>query len=551
MRKLIALAVVLLASATSFACTNLIVGRGASQDGSVFCTYSADDYGAYYALAHFPAARHAKGEMRAVIDRDTNEPHGFIPEAAETYNVVGYINEHQVTIGETTFGGREEMVDTTGILDYGSLMYIALQRSKTAREAITVMTTLAERYGYNSEGETFSVCDPNEAWIMEMMGARDTDKAKGMKVVWVALRIPDDAICAHANQSRISTFDMKDKENVRYSKNVVKYARANGWYSGKDADFSFCDAYAAPDFSGRRICEARVWSFFNHFADGMGRYVPYVEGKASGTERLPLWVRPSRKLTLQDVQNSMRDHFEGTPFALDSDIGGGIWEMPYRLTPLTFKADGKEYFNERPISTQQASMVYVSQMRSWLPNAFGGILWYANDDANMCAFTPLYCSITRAPQPYHAAGADDVTFSDKSAFWICNWVSNMVYPRYSMLFPSLKEKRDSLDDSYAAAGRAVEADVKRLLDAGETAKAADCLTAYSCQKADEMLSTWKRLAVYLIVKYNDMVVKPEKDGQFLRTKYGNGAKVVRPGYSDAYKRELIHQTGEKFRMPKE
>lgn len=548
MREIITAAAMLVA-ASSFACTNLIVGKRASTDGSVLTTYSADSYGAYHELYYRPAGKHAKGDMRQLFDYDTNAPHGAIPEAPETYTVAGYINEHQVTLGETTFGGREEMVDTTGQMDYGTLMYIALERSKTAREALTVMTTLAETYGYCSEGETFTIADPNEVWIMEMMGARDTDKAKGMKVVWVALRLPDDAICGHANQSRITRFNMKDKQNVRYSKNVVKYARANGWFSGKDADFSFRDAYAAPDFSGRRICEARVWSFFNRFCKGMDRYLPFVAGKAKEWEEMPLWVVPDRKVSLQDVQAAMRDHFEGTPFALDSDIGGGIWEMPYRPTPLTFKTDDKEYFNERPISTQQASMVYVSQMRSWLPDAIGGILWYANDDGNMCPFTPIYCCTKRAPEPYAAPGADDVTFSDRSAFWICNWVSNMVYPRYSMLFPSLQAVRDSLDQSYAALQAKTEAEARKLLEAEGQDRAADYLTAYSCQKADEMLARWKQLATYIIVKYNDMVVKPEKDGHFLRTKHGLGQTVVRPGYSDAYKRKLIEQTGDKLLVP--
>ena len=281
-----------LAAVDAFGCTNFIVGKEASADGSVICTYNADDYGMFQSLCHYPAAKHAPGEMRRVVDWDTNEYHGDIPEAPETYNVIGNINEFQVTIGETTYGGREEMVDSTGILDYGSLIYITLQRSKTAREAIKVMTTLVETYGYNSEGETFTICDPNEAWIMEMMGMGPGSKS----AVWVAIRIPDNAICAHANQSRITTFDMKDKNNVLYSKNVVKYARKMGWYEGKDADFSWNAAYAAPDFSGRRFCEARVWSFFNHFTNTMDRYLPYAMGKVANAEPMPLWIVPDHKV---------------------------------------------------------------------------------------------------------------------------------------------------------------------------------------------------------------------------------------------------------------
>lgn len=546
MKKLTTIAAMLLATAYATACTNFIVGKNASKDGSVMCTYSADDYGMFQCLAHYPAAKHAKGEMRQIYDWDTNVHHGQIPEAAETYNVVGNINEWQVTVGETTFGGREEMVDSTGIMDYGSLIYVALQRSKTAREAIKVMTTLAETYGYNSEGETFTICDPNEAWIMEMMGCGAGSK----KVVWVALRIPDDAVCAHANQSRIRTFDQKDKKNVMFSKNVVKYAREQGWFSGKDSDFSFCDTYAAPDFSGRRFCEARVWSFFNRVKKGMDRYIPYAEGKVKGAEPMPLWIVPDRKLGLDDIEAAMRDHFEGTPFALDSDIGGGIWEMPYRPTPLSLKLDGKEYFNERPASTQQSGFVYVSQMRSWLPREIGGVLWFGNDDANMVAFTPVYCSATTVPPCYSGKDADALTFSTDNAYWVCNWVSNMVYPRYSLMFGSLKEVRDSLDADYQKSQQGVETKAQELLKT-DTSAAVAYLSDYSTDKAQQMLDRWKRLATHIIVKYNDMIVKPESNGQFLRTKEGIGAKVARPGYSERYARELIKQTGDKFAVPVE
>lgn len=513
------------------ACTNLIAGKGATADGSVLCTYAADDYGMFQFLDHSPAATHKKGDMRRVVDWDTNVYHGLIPEAPQTYSRMGNINEYQVTIGETTFGGREEMVDTTGLIDYGSLIHIALERSRTAREAIACMTTLAETYGYCSEGETFTLCDPDEAWIMEMMGCGPGSKT----VVWVAVRIPDDAICAHANQSRIRTFNQKDKHNVLFSKNVVSYARRQGWYSGKDADFSFCDTYAAPDFGGRRYCEARVWSFFNRFTAGMDRYIPYAEGLQEGAEPMPLWVKPARKLTVADMEAAMRDHYEGTPFALDrdGDIGGGIWEMPYRPTPLSYKVDGKERFNERPISTQQSGFVYVSQMRSWLPRETGGILWFANDDANMAPFTPVYCAIAHAPAPYNTAGADALTFSDKNAYWVQNWVANMVYPRYSMMFGSLEAVRDSLERSYFAEQEAVERRAAELLTT-DRRSALDYLQAYSDRKADQMLARWRDLAVYLIVKYNDMTVKPDSAGRFLRTPEGLGQKVVRPGYSARY-----------------
>jgi dipeptidase len=530
----------------ALACTNFIVGKKASKDGSVLCTYNADDYGMFIGLAHYPAAKHQPGEMRKVVNWDTHAYSGEIAEAAETYNVIGNMNEWQVTIGETTFGGREEMVDTTGILDYGSLIYIALQRSKSAREAIKVMTTLVEQYGYNSEGETFTICDPDEAWIMEMMGCASDRKLSKERTVWVALRIPDDVICGHANQSRISRFDMKDKSgNVLFSKNVVSYARKMGWYDGKDEDFSFCNTYAFPDFGGRRICDARVWSFFNRYADGMERYIPWAEGLEKDAEPLPLWVKPSRKLGVADVEAAMRDHYENTPFALDGDIGGGIWQMPYRPTPLYFKVGEKKYFNERPTSTQQTGFTYVAQMRSWLPREVGGVLWFGNDDGNMVPYTPVYCCATEAPRPYSTPGADALTFSMENAYWVQNWVSNMVYPRYSLMFPTLQEKRDSLDNSYFCLQKEVED--KALLLSGDAR--VDYLTDYSAKKAEEMLDVWKALAFKLIVKYNDMIVKPEQNGTFTRTPEGIGARVVRPGYSEKFVRELIRQTGKKFEVP--
>ena len=529
------------------ACTNFIVAKGASTDGSVMCTYNADDYGMFIGLAHYAAGTHQKGEMRKVIDWDTKKYHGEIPEAPVTYNVIGNINEFQVTIGETTYGGREEMVDTTGIIDYGSLIYIALQRSRTAREAIKVMTSLAEKYGYNSEGETFTICDPNEAWIMEMMGCGGDKK---QKVVWVAVRVPDNAICGHANQSRIGVFSQYQTE-VLHSKNVVSFARQKGWYKGTDKDFSWKNTYAFPDFSGRRWCEARVWSFFNHHKD-MSRWLPWAIGKDKNAEDMPLWIVPNKKLRVQDLESDMRDHYEGTELSVadGKDMGGGIWQMPYRPTPLAFKVNGKSYFNERPTSTQQTGFSYVSQMRSWLPREIGGVLWFGNDDGNMIAYTPIYCGNTVQPECYNTPGADAVTFSMKNAYWVCNWVSNMVYPRYSMMFPSLKTVRDSLEASYFANQAAVEAKAKELYKDNKDA-AIKYLNDYSNQKAQQMLARWRQLAFYLIVKYNDMTVKPEADGKFTRTKEGIGATVERPGYPEAFKEKLVKETGDKFEVPQD
>jgi len=540
MKSLVLSAAMLLASSGAFACSNLIVGKKASVDGSVMVSYNADDYGMFGHLCHYPAGTHPKGSMRQIYDWDSGVYHGEIEEAPVTYNVIGNINEFQLSIGETTYGGREEMVGSTGILDYGSLIYVTLQRAKTAREAISVMTSLVEKYGYNSEGETFSICDPNEAWIMEMQGTGAGSKG----VVWVAMRIPDDAICAHANQSRIGKFNMKDKKNVLYSKNVISYARKMGWFNGKDSEFSWKNTYAFPDFSGRRFCDARVWSFFNHYADDFDRYLPWALGKDKDAEDMPLWIVPNRKLSVADVENGMRDHYEGTALALDTtSIGGGVYEMPYRPTPLTFTVDGKQYFNERPISTQQTAFTFVSQLRSWLPREIGGVLWFGNDDANMVAYTPVYCGNTVQPACYNTKGADAVTFSSDNAFWLCNMVSNMVYPRYSQLFPELKAVRDSLETSYFANQTSIE---KQAADLYQTDKAAalKLLNNYSNTKADEMLASWKRLATRIIVKYNDMAVKKEKDGKLLQS-------VTRPGYPASFGRKLVKETGDWYAVPVE
>lgn len=546
MKRIVLVVFLLVSYFSSWACTNFIVGKKASADGSVICSYNADDYGLFIGLCHYPAGKHEKGSVRKIYDWDTNVYHGQIPEAEVTYNVIGNINEYQVSIGETTFGGREELVDTTGILDYGSLIYIALQRSKTAREAIKVMTTLTDKYGYCSGGETFTICDPNEAWIMEMIG-----KGPGRKgTVWVAVRIPDDAICAHANQSRIRTFNQKDKKNVMFSKDCITFAREKGWFSGKDADFSFCEAYAYPDFSGRRFCEARVWSFFNHFSTDMERYLPYAEGKVKDAESMPLWIKPNRKVSVQDIQECMRDHYEGTPFSLDKDPGQGVWNMPYRPTPLTYKVDGKEYFNERPTSTQQTAFSYVAQLRSWLPRQIGGVLWFGNDDGNMVAYTPVYCGNTSQPECYNTKGADAVTFSMKNAFWVCNWVSNMVYPRYSLMFGSLKSVRDSLETSYFSAQAEIERKAMVLYDENPSL-AIDFLTDYSIDKAQQMIDRWRQLGTYLIVKYNDMAIKPDEDGRFIRTETGLGATVERPGFPENVAREIVKSSGDRYAVPEE
>lgn len=540
-------------SIPTFGCTNFIVGKNASADGSVLISYAADNYGMFGTLYHRSAARHQKGDMRPVIYWDTNQPLGSIPEAAVTYNVVGNVNENQVAIAETTFGGREELVDTTGRMDYGSMIYIALERARTAREAIKIMTSLADEYGYNSEGESFTIADKNEAWIMDLIGKGPANKG----AVWVAVRVPDDCICAHANQSRIHKFiGLYDRANVMYAKDVVRFARQRGWFSGHDEDFDFADAYCPADFGARRFCEARVWSFFNRWSDGMDKYIDYaagiknVDAQGKKLEPMPLFVKPNRKLSVRDIIKSMRDHYEGTPFDMAVDAGAGTYVAPYRPSPLTWKYDGREYFNERPASTQQSGFVFVAQLRSSLPDAVGGVLWFGNDDANMVAFTPMYCCIKQSPECYtRQSGGDDVTFSWKSAFWVCNWVSNMVYPRYSQMFPDLEKHRLALEDSYFSRQRSVEAEAQRLYSESPD-KAVSYLTEYSDTLAESMLQSWCQLGEYLIVKYNDQVVKPERNGHFLRSKYGLGETVVRPGFDKSYRKIVTSETGDKYAVPK-
>lgn len=545
------------AIAESMACTNLIVGKNASTDGSVICSYNADSYGMFTGLYHFSASKHQVGEMRKIFDWDSNRYLGEIPEAPETYNVVGNMNEWQLTIGETTYGGREEMCDSTGLIDYGSLIYITLQRAKTAREAIRVMTLLVEQYGYFSEGETFSICDPNEAWIMELQG-----KGPGSKgVVWVAQRIPDDCICAHANQSRIRVFPQgkfnkkqkwyEVKDQCIYSADCIKFARQMGWFTGKDSDFSWADTYAPADFGGRRYCDARVWSFFNRFSDDFSEYLPWALGKAPDAKPMPLWIKANRKVSVNDIKQANRDHYEGTPLSLDKegDEGQGIYDAPYRPTPLSFEVDGKKYFNERPISTQQTAFAFVAQMRSWMPRQIGGVFWFGNDDPNMISYVPMYCSLFKQPDCFNTKVADDTHFSMDNAYWVCNWVSNMVYPRYSMLFPSLKQVRDSLDNRYESNQVSIEAEAQKILNEQGSDACIKYLNDYSIREAQSMLQSWKNLATYLIVKYNDMAVKPEKDGQFQLSKYGLGATVKRPGYTERVKRSIAKYDNGWYSVP--
>jgi dipeptidase len=542
---MMALAVCLAAWAPVEACTNFIVGKKASADGSVLVSYSADSYGMFGELYHYPAGKHAKGEMRDIHEWDTGKFLGQIKEASETYNVIGNMNEFQVTIGETTFGGREELADSTAIMDYGSLIYVALQRSRTAREAISVMTSLVKEYGYYSEGETFSIADPNEAWMMEMIG-----KGPGVKgAVWVAVRIPDDCIAAHANQSRIHQFPLNDKENCLYSSDVISFAREKGYFNGLNKDFSFADAYCPRNFGGVRYCEARVWSFYNQFSKQVGdKYLPYIQGESD--EPMPLYIKVDKKLSVADVRNAMRDHYEGTPLDITNDLGAGPFKSPYRLSPLSFEYEGETYFNERPISTQQSAFSFVAQMRDNLPDAVGGVLWFGTDDANLTVFAPVYCCTTTIPACYRSDEADCVTFSWNSAFWIYNWVADMVRPRYSQMIDDVRRVQSGLEDTYIDAQEGIEAAAVKLY-AENPDKAKEFLNNYTTMMAMNAVDSWKHLGEYLIVKYNDGVVKKTNaDGSLMRPKYGNGAPLTRPGYPKEFQEILVKATGDRYKVKK-
>ena len=544
-RLLLTVALMVGAVVQGLACTNMIVGKGASKDGSVIVSYSADSYGMFGQLYHFPAAKHGKDAMRKIYEWDSGKFLGEIKEAAETYNVIGNMNEHQVTIGETTFGGREELADPNGIMDYGSLIYVALQRSRTAKETIKVMTDLVKEYGYYSSGESFSIADPNEAWIMEMIGKGPGNKG----AVWVAVRIPDDCVAAHANQSRIHQFPLNDKENCIYAPDVISFAREKGYFDGVNKDFSFADAYCPLDFGGLRACEARVWSFYNMFCEGMGeQYLPYIEGKSK--EPMPLYAKPTNKVSVRDIQQAMRDHYEGTALDITNDVGATAYKMPYRLSPLTFEVDGQKYFNERPISTQQSAFTFVSQMRANLPDAVGGVLWFGTDDANMMAFTPVYCCTNRQPKCYSGEIADCVTFSWESAFWIYNWVADMVRPRYSLMIEDLRVVQNRLENTYADAQAGIESAALAMYEKNP-AKAVEFLTNYTNMAAECAIDEWKKLGEYLIVKYNDGVIKKTNaDGSIMRPEHehGHNAPLVRPGYPKEFLEEIVKATGDRYKV---
>ncbi len=527
-------------------CTNYLITKGATVDGSTMISYAADSHLLYGELYYYPASDHPEGSMLDVYEWDTGKYLGKIPQVTHTYTVVGNMNEYQVAIGETTYGGRKELHHQPGaIMDYGSLIYIALQRSKTAREAIKVMTDLVAKYGYYSEGESFSIADPNEVWYMEMIGKGEGEKG----AVWVALRIPDGYVSAHANQARITTFPYQ-KENkwddpkatCFNAPDVIEFARKKGWYNGKDNDFSFSDVYAPVDFGGARFCEARVWSMFRRVTDGMDKYKDYAMG-FNLKNRMPLWVKPKKKLTVRDVMELMRDHFEGTDMDMTKDVGAGPFHCPYRWRPLVWKVDDKQYFNERAVSTQQTGFSFVAQMRGWLPREIGGIIWFGVDDTYSTVYTPVYTSITKVPHTYAEGNGDMMTWSDDAAFWVFNQVSNFAYTRYDYIIPEIRKEQKMLEERFVTYVSAIDEGALKLYKKDKKA-AIDFLTKFSTENADNLVYHWRDFYHYLFMKYMDGNIK-EKSAPKENYKFVN-PKLEQPGYGEEWYRRIVKETGDKF-----
>lgn len=524
------------------ACTNLIAAKGATTDGSVMMTYSADSHNLYGFLHHAPAAKHARGEMRKIVEWDTGKPLGEIPQVAQTYNVVGNMNEHQLVIGESTWGGRHELADTTGqaIMDYGSLIYVALERAKTAREAIDVMTDLVEKYGYASEGESFTIADKNEVWVMEMVG-----KGAEKGAVWIAVRIPDNAISGHANEPRIRKVDWKDKENVRASKDVISFARKRGYFSGKDADFSFADAYEVHPKSTRRGCDARVWSYFRKFNKDADKYFAWCNGDSD--EPMPLYIIPDKKVSVEDLRDAMRDHFEDTPYEMTSDIGAGPYHVPYRWRPMEYEVDGKKYCMERAIATQQTGWSYVSQSRDWLPDPVGGLFWFGTDDTNTSVYMPLYCGVTEVPEPLKEG--DINTLSLDANFWVNNIVANQAYNRYDQMIPDIRKVQSGLENSFVKSRPEMDAKLAEMIRLGDYEGYTKAVNAEAAAVAKDATDKYRDLAGYLFVKFMDgNQKKTDEKGNFIKSEYGVPVYPTFPGYDKRYYEEIVKQTGDHFRI---
>lgn len=560
MKKITALALVtllavLMPSRITTACTNFLITKGASKDGSVMITYSADSHVLYGELYFWPAKDWPKGTMVDVYEWDTGKFLGRIPQKSHTYSVVGNMNEHQLSIGETTFGGREGLADSTAIVDYGSLIYMTLQRAKTAREAIAVFSQLVSNYGYASEGESFSIGDKNEAWILELIG-----KGVGNKgAVWVARRIPDGYISGHANHPRITTFPLADgvksitskqldkinnpEVETVYAWDVIDVARNHGWFSGDDKDFSFSDTYAPLDFSAARFCEARVWSGFNMVNGDMGKYLDYAMGE-NLKNRMPLWIKPDNKLEPKDVMHMMRNYYQGTPMDMTKDVGAGPYGSTVRWRPMEWEVDGVKYLHERAISTQQTGFSFVAQSRSWLPDPVGGINWFGVDDTYYTVYSPMYCGITKVPETFAVGNGDMMTFSDNSAFWVFNQVTNFAYSRTRLLIGDLQSRQSELENKYFS--ETLEIDKKAAdMYKENPANAIKFLTDYSVKSGNGTVKAWKELYKFLFVKYVDGNVK-EKQPVPKGYKYVN-PKLSQPGYGDEWNRIIVKETGEKYR----
>jgi dipeptidase len=540
---------------TSKACTNFLVTKGASKDGSVMITYSADSHVLYGELYYWPAKTWPTGTMVDVYEWDTGKFLGKIPQAARTYSVVGNMNQHQLSIGETTYGGRSELVDTTGIIDYGSLIYMTLQRAKNAREAIATFSQLVSDYGYCSSGESFSIADANEAWILELIG-----KGPGKKgAVWVARRIPDGYISGHANHPRITTFPLADgvksittkdlskiynpEVETVYAYDVFDVARSYGWFKGEDKDFSFSDTYAPLDFGGARFCEARVWSGFNAVNKEMGKYLDYAMGE-NLSNRMPLWIKPDNKVSVKDVMNMMRNYYQGTPMDMTADIGAGPYKSTVRWRPMEWKVDGLTYIHERAISTQQTGFSFVAQSRSWLPDPVGGIFWFGVDDTYFTVYSPIYCGITKVPESYAVGNGDMMTFSENSGFWVFNEVTNFAYTRTSLMNDDIRKKQSELEDGYLAEIQNIDKNAEALYKKSPK-KAVKYLTDYSVNAGNTTVMEWKEFYKFLFTKYVDGNVK-EKRPLPAGYKYVT-PKVSQPGYSEEWYRAIVNATGDKLK----
>jgi len=518
------------------ACTNFLITKGASTDGSTMISYSADSHVLYGELYHWPAATYPDGAMLDVYEWDTGEYLGKIRQAKQTYNVVGNMNEYGVAIGETTYGGLESLATQKGaIMDYGSLMFIALQRAKTAREAIKVMTDLVAEYGYASSGESMSVSDPDEVWIFEIIG-----KGEGQKgAVWVARRIPDGYVSGHANHPRITTFPMNDPDNCLFAPDVISFARSKNLFSGKDEEFSFSDTYAPIDFGGARFCEIRVWAMFRQVNSTMDQYLDYVSGK-NLKHRMPLWIKPERRVSVEDMMDFMRDHLEGTPFDMRYDLGAGPYDCPYRWRPMTWSVDGADYLCERATCTQQTGFSFIAQSRSWLPRELRGVFWFSVDDAASSVYYPVYTSSTKVSEAYAKGNGAMMDFTFDSGFWVFNLVSNFAYTRYRDIHPEIRAKQTELENRYVQEVGEVDKKAQELLQADRNAAIAH-VTDYSVKTGNETVSAWQEFFKYLFTRYMDGNIK-EKDGNKLNP------KVRQPGYGEGWYRRIAEDTGDRLKV---